>query len=188
MDLALLERMEDCSWYSIESSFDASATCELNRERKQDAPKAHRIFVTALDPLLRLVSASGQGWAPSKSTPFQSPDSGLTCRQVGALSRDQRPCKSDPAAVFVDDLSMVNMVVNAFQDALALIRLVELYEELSGITVNLVKSLVAAIDYSSNRSIDTVSLVYRSCPLPVQPVDPLPTAGGPPYHDVRPQL
>jgi hypothetical protein len=66
---------------------------------------------------------------------------------------------------------MVTMGVNALQDASALIRLVEVYEEWSGITVNLAKSLVAAIDYSSNRAIDTASLVYRSCPLPVQPVD-----------------
>ena len=164
-DLALLKRMEDGSWYSIESPFGTSAACELNRGRKQGCPKSPPDFVTALDPLLRLVSASGQGWAPSNSTPLQIAASGR------ALPRGQRPYESDPAAAFVDDLTIVTMGVNALQDASALIRLVEVYEEWSGITVNLAKSLVAAIDYSSNRAIDTASLVYRSCPLPVQPVD-----------------
>ena len=39
-DLALLKRMEDGSWYSIESPFGTSAACELNRGRKQGCPKS----------------------------------------------------------------------------------------------------------------------------------------------------
>ena len=95
-------------------------------------------------PPLRLVSALGQGWAPSSFTRFQIAASGRT------LSLGQRPCKSDPAAAFVDDLTMVTMGVNALQYASALIWLVEATR--NGQEFQSSTSLLAAIDYSSNRS------------------------------------
>ena len=165
LDVALVKRMQEGSWYSVANPFGETAACELRKGMRQGCPGSPPFYLTSLDPLIRTLSATGKGWRLHRGD--QAHGSARECsRSVAA-----RGTESDPIGAIVDDIVVVTVGQSAVADACSLVSVVELWESWLGPSVNLGKSSVAAIDYATNRIVDTGPIRYRSLQLPVQPPD-----------------
>ncbi len=116
-DIQLVRRMHQGSWYSVANSFGESAACALDNGMKQGDPPSPVFYISAKDPPLRMINALGKGWKLPEEEPMA----------VVPGWRDvvpRRVSTSDPASLFVDDLSAVTMGTAAdvhMQDIVVLI-------------------------------------------------------------------
>jgi len=165
-DIALVQRMDAGSWYSVSNSFGETAACDLTTGMKQGCPMSPPKFSTGIDPLHHLTSASGRGWKPSRVSPLRTA-TGLreTATQVEAGTR------SDPAKCFVDDVNYASFGPRAVEDARAIVSIVDMAQPWIGPAIQLTKSRIMAIDFATMRQVDTSSITFQHHPLPVHPVD-----------------
>ena len=165
-DIALMQRMDTGSWYSVSNPFGETAACDLSTGMKQGCPMSPPKFSTGIDPLHHLVSASGKGWKPSSANPMlaitnvRKPTAGTA---VGT--------QSDPAKCFVDDVNYASLGPHAVEDARAIVSIVEVAQPWIGPAIQLTKSRIMAIDFATMRPVDTSSITFKHHPLPVHPVD-----------------
>ena len=99
-DIALMQRMDDGSWYSVSNPFGETAACDLSTGMKQGCPMSPPKFSTGIDPLHHLVSASGKGWKPSSASPMQA----ITNARESTAGRATGN-QSDLMKCFVDDVN-----------------------------------------------------------------------------------
>jgi hypothetical protein len=167
-DISLIRRMQTNSWYSVVNPFGETAACDLEKGMKQGDPTSPGNFLTVMDPILRILSASGRGWKLAGERPSLGPP-GRQAQQIGS-------CASDPSAAFLDDIILVTLGLMAVADACFLLAIIVRLQPWTGVSINVDKSTSAAIDYATNRQVDTSSIQYRNRPLPMHPPDkPFPT-------------
>ena len=81
--------------------------------------------------------------------------------------------ESDPVTAFVDDTCASTIGDQAVEQARDILALVEIWEPWAGIRVNCEKSRCMAIDFATNRPVDTSRIQYRGNPLKAQrPTEP----------------
>jgi len=116
-DIALMQRMDAGSWYSVSNPFGETAACDLSTGMKQGCPMSPPKFSTGIDPLHHLVSASGKGWKPSSASPMQGIASHY--QRAGRESTAERATgtRSDPAKCFADDVHYLSFGRHAVEKA-----------------------------------------------------------------------
>ena len=115
-DMALMQRMDAGSWYSVSNPFGETAACNLSFGMKQGCPMRPPKFSTGIDPLHHLVSASGKGWKPSSASAMQA----ITNARESTAGR-ATSSRSDPAKCFVDDVHYASFGPHAVEEVRAIV-------------------------------------------------------------------
>ena len=138
----------------------------LENGSKQGCPCSSEFFITGMDPLLRMASATGLGWRRPEQKSVVMPGRPTTCG-------NNRSAGSDPSTAFVDDLSLVTSGPRAVMHARELVWLVVRWGRWAGITINLRKSRCIAIDFKTMTQVDTSSVRCSGEPIKaLRPTEP----------------
>ena len=125
-DVALIERMQEASRYSVRSSFGESAACHLQTGEKQARPLRPSGFLGAIDALLPAARATGLG----RPLPANRPMHGAShAGRLGAAQTQQADPHPATASVHDSRILAINRP-RAVIEALLLGRLVESWEEI----------------------------------------------------------
>jgi len=153
-DVAFLKRMLQNMWVSVGSEVGETAACVLSRGFWQGNTLSPDLFISILNPAHAMIEASGRGCSV---TALQSPD-GSSGYADDAQYRTDGPDAIPAMQVIVDKGAV-------FLDWI-------------GMSVNMNKSGISAIDYATGKTVDTSSITLKGQTFPViHPKQPTKTLG-----------
>jgi len=169
-DIELLKSMDNGAWYSVSNPFGESAACVLRRGRKQGCPPSPILFnASAMNTLIAYLNSSGKGWRAPQSSGWYA--MGSEERSVCPPALAGTP---DPSSAYLDDMALITVGPNTVADMQVLVTYIERWELWSGVTVNLDKTRITAIDFANGQILATDSILYRGSPFIVTPpTDPV---------------
>ena len=143
LDVDLFRRMYKGRFLSIVNTFGESAACFLKRGVFQGEPPSPTIFSLAFDPIHKIIRASGRG-CPAPGLKDPSGDS-----------------------AFADDTCLHTGGVDAVPAMRVLVNVIGPFLKWKGLLINMKKSRISAIDFSSGQVLPTDNITLEGKSFPV---------------------
>ena len=144
-DIDLFRRLYTGTWFSVGNPFGETAACYLRRGVKQGDVPSPNIFDSTVNPLLKTLRDNGRGCS--------------------------LPCLSQPtgASGFVDDTNLHTDGPDAIPAMQTMVEKVGGFCCWVGIAVNMSKSCISAIDFSTGEQVSTNSITLNGLTFPAIP-------------------
>ena len=162
-DIELLKSLDRGAWYAVGNTFGVSAACCLERGFMQGKPTSPILFNFApMNTLIAYLTSTGKGWRTPQSSGWYERGS-----EARSICSPAPVGPSDPASAYLDDMAVITVGPNTVADMQVLVACIVLWEPWSGVTVNLDKTRITAIDFASGRVLATDSILYKGSPFMV---------------------
>ncbi len=146
-DVDLFRRMYNGTFLVMVNAFGTTAACFLSRGVPQRAPPSSSVFNVVYDPVHAIIRASGRG----SSVPVQH----------GTITTG--------SSGFADDTGLHTGGPDAIPAMCVMVTMVGSYLFWVGLTVNMPKSAISAINFATGRQVATDSITLNGEAFPVLP-------------------